>query len=109
MIREYEHALDALARRQRVVSDNLANLNTPGFTRSDVDFQTYMRAVLDGAKPMLEVTADTESPVRLDGNNVSIERELFALTQTDLLFQTVSRLTTDELRSLNYVVTDGRG
>ena len=35
--------LDALSVRQSVLSDNIANVNTPGFKRSDVDFREVAR------------------------------------------------------------------
>lgn len=109
MIRELEHALDLLASRQKAVAGNLANLNTPGYTRNDLDFFGTMKAVFGGGEPVVVPTPDLDSPERLDGNNVNLERELFALTQSDMLFSTVSRLSSDQLKMLNYVVTDGRG
>jgi flagellar basal-body rod protein FlgB len=33
-----EGGLDGLSLRQRVLADNIANNDTPGFKRSDVDF-----------------------------------------------------------------------
>ena len=34
-----EQALDGLSLRHRVLANNYANVNTPGFKRSDVNFQ----------------------------------------------------------------------
>ncbi len=109
MIRELEGALDALSERQRVLTENLANVNTPGYTRRDVDFFEHMRKVFAGTPDQVEPVEDTETAERLDGNNVSIEREVFALSQTELLYQTASRFATGALARLRYAITEGRG
>lgn len=109
MIRHLEQALDALSRREKVVANNLANVDTPGYTRSDVDFFSYMKQVLAGNEPTLTVAPDQTTAARLDGNNVNLEQEIFALTQTDTMYGAVSRLASDDVRMLTYAATDGRG
>ncbi len=109
MIQRLEQALDALSRRQKVVANNLSNVNTPEFTRRDVDFFGYMQGLFADRELPLEVKEDTQSAARADGNNVTLEREMFALTQTEMMYQTVSRFTTDRLRSVAYAITEGRG
>ena len=112
MIRELEGALDALARRQRVVAHNLANIDTPQFTRSDIDFFGHMKGVFTGGDTPIEqaeVKEDKLTAVRFDGNNVSLEAEMYALTQTDLLYQAASKFTSAEITRLRYAITEGKG
>lgn len=109
MVRELEQALDTLSARQRVISNNVANLNTPGFKRSDIDFFDHLKQVYTGAQEDAKAKVDELTPVRLDGNNVSIEREMFALSQTELMYQAASRFTTAAVQRLTYAITDGRG
>jgi flagellar basal-body rod protein FlgB len=109
MIKQLEQALDALSMRQQTVANNLANVDTPHFTRSDVDFFTYMKGVMADNPTPLAAQPDTQTAARLDGNNVTLEQELFALTQTDMLYNSASRFTSDELKQLSYAATDGRG
>lgn len=109
MLDQLEQALNVLSLRQHVVANNLANVNTPGFTRQDVDFFGYMRQAFDGGEPVAEPQDDTVTPERLDGNNVTLEREVFALSQTELLFNAVSRFTSLDLDRLRYAITDGHG
>ncbi|NUQ00550.1 MAG: flagellar biosynthesis protein FlgB [Armatimonadetes bacterium] len=109
MIQELENALDTLAERQRVVARNLSNVNTPGYTRSDIDFFSHMREVFAGKEPKVEATPDTETPVRLDGNNVTLEREMFALNQSEVMYQVASRFATGAMQRMRYAVTEGRG
>lgn len=109
MIGDLERALDALSQRQRVLADNVANVNTPGFTRSDVDFFSYMQQVFDGQTAAAEPELDELTADRLDGNNVTLEKEVTAMTQTELLYQAASKFTTESFSRLRYVITEGRG
>lgn len=108
MLDPLESALDALMTRQRVLTHNVANIDTPGFTRRDVDFFDYMRQVFEGADVRPEPREDTQTAERLDGNNVTIERELFSLQQTELLYQATARFTTMDLEHLRYAIREGR-
>lgn len=48
-----ERGLDAASLRQQVISNNLANVNTPGFKASHVRFESILQAALgDGVAPM---------------------------------------------------------
>lgn len=46
MLTALEKGLDASSLRQKVLSDNVANVDTPNFKRSDVDFQTVLGSVI---------------------------------------------------------------
>ncbi len=87
--------LDATALRQRVLSNNLANVNTPHFHRQDVDFQEALtQAVKQGSVTNipLEVKEDKVSPERWDGNNVQLETELSEMTKNSLHYQTAMQV-----------------
>ena len=34
--------LDLISQRQRVLGSNIANVDTPGYVRKDIDFSTYL-------------------------------------------------------------------
>jgi len=46
MCKFYEKALDAASLRQQVLSENLANINTPGYQAKDVAFEETMKEVV---------------------------------------------------------------
>jgi flagellar basal-body rod protein FlgB len=46
-----QSSLDGLAARQRVISQNLANAETPGYTAQTVSFEENLRAALDSGDP----------------------------------------------------------
>ncbi len=127
--RALEHGLWALALRQRVISDNVANANTPGFKRGDVSFARELESYLDaaaawdgargsagsaagggGPAPAFRPTfyRQTGTAGRLDGNNVDMEREMASLLETALLYQATVRQLSGKLRILQLAVSEGR-
>src|SRR5436305_11652536 len=82
--------------RQSALSGNLANVDTPGYLRKDVDFQdTLQAAVGAGTDPgNVAFTAQTDSsaPVREDGNSVDIDRENAELSENALDYDALARV-----------------
>jgi flagellar basal-body rod protein FlgB len=104
--------MEAAELRARVVSANIANQNTPGYTRQDVDFESVLRAALssgsrvDALQP--RIVEDTLSPARPDGNNVNLELELNALRENRLMFETYASILESRSNLKNIAVTEGR-
>ena len=97
-----ERALDAETMRRRVISNNIANVDVPHFRRSEVNFESQLRRVIDErANPDSQLPAqmtderhipffvprdidsveprinlDYSTVMRNDGNNVDIEKEM---------------------------------
>jgi flagellar basal-body rod protein FlgB len=63
-----EKCLDGVGLRQRVIADNIANVETPGFTRSDVDFEGQLKQALMSSNPESEMDniGDVDPQVQLD-------------------------------------------
>jgi flagellar basal-body rod protein FlgB len=110
--------LDCAAMRHRALANNIANAETPGFTRSDVEFQERLDAAVERARalgspqPIEEVqpslVVDRESPARADGNNVDIEREMAALTRNHLEYESAAQALALKLAMLRTAVNEGR-
>ena len=45
------YALDGLSLRQNTIADNLANLDTPGFRATAVDFESVLRSAIGSNAP----------------------------------------------------------
>ena len=82
-------ALNGLAARQRVVANNVANVETPGFIAGRVSFEDSLRtAIARGRAGDTSVsTLRSTDPVNVNGNNVSLDTEVVSLTKTDLAYQ----------------------
>jgi flagellar basal-body rod protein FlgB len=87
-----ERAIQGAAVRQTALADNIANANTPGYRRKDVDFQSALRGAMAGGKSALESLTFTPQPdmasqVRADGSSVDIDQEASYLAQTGLEYE----------------------
>lgn len=83
-----EKALIGVSQRQRVTADNIANLNTPGFRASRVDFESDLARAIEDRRPGSAeptVSLDT-SPGGEDGNNVSLDSETATLVKSGLQY-----------------------
>jgi flagellar basal-body rod protein FlgB len=85
-------AISGAAMRQEVLANNLANAETPGFQRSDVDFQSALaQAMKAGNTQAIEATtfsAQTENTVmRADGNGVDIDVEAATMAKNGLTYE----------------------
>jgi flagellar basal-body rod protein FlgB len=82
-------AVAGLAARQRAISQNIANIETPGYRAQRVSFEDDLaRAVADGDSPDVAPTAATSlEPTRQDGNNVNLDTETMSSVDTTLRYQ----------------------
>ena len=92
--------LDGLAMRQTVIADNIANVDTPGYRATTVDFETNLRrAIESGDRTALDAPGTdriaTTTPVGANGNNVDLRKETMAAMQTSYQQQVVGRAISD--------------
>jgi flagellar basal-body rod protein FlgB len=92
-------ALDGLAARQNVIADNVANVDTPGFRATSVDFENNLLAAIrrgqmpgDGVAPSAQ---PSNAPAGTDGNNVDLRQESLSAVQTQFQYQMMSRAVSD--------------
>ena len=98
-----ERALDAESVRRKVISNNVANVATPHFKRSEVNFESELKRAIDQNRELAEndypgavtderhipfiqmrdvkgvgsrINLDYSTSLRNDGNNVDIEKEM---------------------------------
>jgi flagellar basal-body rod protein FlgB len=89
-----ERALSGASLRQQAIASNIANVNTPGYRRKDVDFQSALHdAWKQGHEGVERVTAatstDTGATVRADGSSVDIDVEASAQAQNGLQYEAI--------------------
>lgn len=105
-----ERALQGSALRHEALAENLANVNTPGYRRRDVDFQGALRSAMEGgtaavsATPM-QVETDASAPMRADGNSVDVDAEAAGLAKNGLEYQALTQV----LRSRDDILRSAMG
>ena len=104
-----EKALAGSSLRHKVIGNNIANVNTPGFKRSEVSFENELAAASKGEAPSgltrtnakhlspktatvsPTVTAVTNNSLRTDGNNVDIDAEMAAMAKNNVLYNAIAQ------------------
>ena len=85
-------ALDGLSARQRAIANNIANVNTPGYTAERVSFEDALAtSVARGDGHAASTTGRSLEPTRLDGNNVNLDTETLSNVDTVLRYQFASQ------------------
>jgi flagellar basal-body rod protein FlgB len=122
------NTMDALSLRQNVISQNIANYETPGYKRKYVDFENELQKALseDSAltlkvnrdqhinntlslgKIQPNIQIDNSKSLRDDGNNVDPDMELVRMTQNTLKYNTLSRLMTYAIQRYETAIRGGK-
>jgi len=119
-------ALDAAALRQQVISNNIANATTPGFKKSTVEFEAYLRDVLNEQRSITGIRTNTRHiPIGVDrnlqeiqprvilhqdtsinnnDNNVDIVAEEANLAKNQILFDALSQNMNGKFQKLRMVI-----
>jgi flagellar basal-body rod protein FlgB len=113
-------ALDGISARHSAISDNIANVNTPGYKRKRVDFEDALRrhverrsnpcsGTLCSSEPFVPtMSRDTDTMGRADGNNVDIEREMVELSDNALRYEVLSQYVGGTFTGLKAAINGGR-
>ena len=107
--------LDAAALRQEAIATNIANAETPGFRRLDInaDFATQLKARIaagdfarnaDTIRPQLTEDS-TARTVRPDGNTVELERELLAMNRNAVEYEFLTDMVSNNIKQLKMAIT----
>lgn len=122
-----EKGLDACSLRNQVISNNIANADTPGFKASCVKFEEYVKqaledsdgvalngtdggtsaaSALDDVEP--QVVTNTDTTMRMDGNNVDIEYEMNELAKNSIEYYSLLQKANSEFSQLRTAITEGK-
>ena len=95
-------SLDGLAARQRIIAQNLANSETPGYIAQNVNFEDSLRAAMASGDPNQATvsTLPSADPTLPNGNNVSVDQETIALVDTGLRYQLATQSMNNEFSLL---------
>ena len=106
--------LDVAAIRHKVIANNIANVNTPGFRKSRVLFEDSLKRALaegelDKVQHLRALVEESGAPaVRNDGNNVDIDREMVGLAVNALRHRAAGEALGFRIRGLRNAIREGR-
>jgi flagellar basal-body rod protein FlgB len=125
-----ERSLDAAQLRQKVLANNIANIDTPNFKRSDVSFDALLQSYLgDPVQPLSgrrtnprhlpigvgdldqlqpAVVQETDTTVQANGNNVDIDSEMTQLAQNQIKYNALITQLNHQFSLLSTAINEGR-
>jgi len=103
--------------RQGIISSNVANVDTPGYTAKDVTFEKELEGRMtmvatdsghitpsSSGNPACTVTNDPFSRIGNDANTVDIDREMMKLSQNNLLYSASAEMIQSKLEALKNAI-----
>ncbi len=116
-----EKGLDASWLRNKVIANNIANVDTPNFKASKVEFESLFKSALEdqefsgpgGADTELDrvspvVVQNSDTTMRMDGNNVDIDYENAEMAKNSLYYDTLVQKISSEFAKLNLAINEGK-
>jgi len=121
--------LDLRAEKAQVISSNIANAETPGYSPSVFNFEQDLKNALKqtgslGLKTSHsnhislgpvgfnsvsgKITKDVKQTAIGDENGVSVEKEMIALSENEILYETSAQLLKKKISLLKHVISGGQ-
>lgn len=114
-----EKGLDVYAQREKVISSNIANANTPGYRRLYVSFEDQLERAMGKALPGVtthenhrpvganrsslpdpRMKIDQSNELKSGVNNVSVEEEIVEVVKNQIRFMYGTRMLSREFASI---------
>ena len=120
--------LDLRSYNQSVIASNIANAETPGYNRKEFQFDNELQNAIMHPSGSMNTTHQKHIPFSTlnfndvkgnivefkdetgigDENSVSVDGEMIALSENELLYETVAQLLKKKLGMLTYAIQEGK-
>ncbi len=130
-IQVLNNALNASTQRNRVILNNVANIDTPGFKSQQVAFEEELKKALNQSTtdfigkrthrlhipiggnipstlPTPSIINNSNTIVQNNGNNVDLEYEMTKLAENSLWYNALVQQTSGHFSKLREVIKEGR-
>ena len=112
-----EKMLDVSSVKHKVIANNIANVNTPGYKKMDVSFADQLEKALnkdsmnkfDTLQPKIVISKeDSSETVRNDGNNVDMDKEVSSLVKNTLTYSIYTQLLAKKYEGIKSAIEGSR-
>lgn len=119
-----EQALDYSSKRNEVISNNIANVDTPFYKSKDVVFKTHLQQAMEKQQDNIRthpkhfkfssshepfhVFTNNHTTFNHNGNNVDIDKEMSNLAENQIYYRAVSDFVSGKFNTLRNVIRGGR-
>ena len=112
-----EDRLDWTAKRQQMLSANIANIDTPGYRTKDVSFSEQLQSIQLNTTSVKHIASSISDPrmeefevpgnVQSNGNSVDLDREMSQYTKNGLLYVSQILFISQKLKTLRSAINEG--
>lgn len=123
-----QKVLDLRSANQTVIATNIANAETPGYARKEFQFEEALQTAVHKPAGTMLTTHSNHFPMSPsdvgsingkvieikdemgigDKNGVSVDMEMIALSENELLYETVAQLLKKKFGMLKYAIAEGK-
>lgn len=122
-------ALDGSSLKNKTISNNLANVNTPGYKKSTVNFESELRSIIEGKNTKLSlnktnnrhlgkgsgslqkfqpnVDVHENTSTRRDKNNVNPDIEMIELAKSTIVYNALADRISGKFSKIQSVIAEG--
>jgi len=118
-----KQGLSATNLRSKTISNNIANVNTPGYKAYHVSFEDSLNASIDSldlkvnrgkhlggtdSNGNIKLTKDSDINMKQDGNSVDIDNEMADQATNELEYKALITELNNRVSIKNIIIKDGR-
>lgn len=127
-----QRSLDLSSTRQRLISNNISNVDTPGYKTMDVSFNDVLNTKKENISKDMnfrgnrsdsrhfiiglnqdnsyqpKIITQDDTSVLINENNVDIDYQQSILAENNIYYNSLAEIVSKEFSMLRYVITEGR-
>lgn len=122
-IQNLENALGRANIKQKVITNNIANIDTPNYKAKKVSFRNlldqetsnleavktdYRHVDFTGSGDDYSIVSSSDTSYQQNGNNVDIDKEMTDLAENQINYQALVERMSGKFNSLKTVLTGGK-
>ena len=101
--------MDLISQRQRAIGSNIANVDTPGYVRRDIDFATYLGTMNSPLETKLSQKLGPSGVIEeRQYEEINPAQELIALQENSILYSMATRRMSNIITEMKTVINVGK-
>ena len=101
--------MDLISQRQRAIGSNIANVDTPGYVRRDIDFATYLGTMNSPLETKLSEKLGPSGVIEeRQYEEINPAQELIALQENSMMYSMATRRMSNIITEMTTVINVGK-
>lgn len=101
--------MDLISQRQRAIGSNIANVDTPGYIRQDINFGQYLSTMNSPLETQLsEKLGPSAVTMDYSGEPINVGNEILQLQENSILYSMATRRMTNIVTEMKTVINVGK-